>query len=193
MKSKTDKTEKKMTYAQCIDMLNALSEMDNVPATELHTRLTYAIAKNKRRLTEIHKDLQAKLKRSEGFEKFMKEKSELLKRLAEKDENGKPVIGSVAESIEGPVVHYKIKGGTNPGSPFAKELDELRDKYKEDIEKREKQEDDYNNFIITESEFEPHMITDDLLPEKGIPQKAMDGLIYMIKEEPVNKRTVKKK
>ena len=172
-----------MTYAECINMLNALSEMDRVSPAELHTRLTYAIAKNKRRLTEIYKDLQAKLKRSEGFQDFVKEKSELLKKHAEKDKNDNPIIDNVVESIEGPITNYMIKGGVSPGSPFVIELEKLKTKYKKDIDEREKQVNDYNDFLGTESEFEPHMVTEELLPEKGIPQKAMDGLIFMIKEE----------
>jgi len=185
MKLETKKSEERsvLTYGECINMLNALSEMDNVPASELHVRLTYAVSKNKRKLIEIYKDLQAKLKRSEGFQNFVKAKTELLKKHAEKDKNGNPVIESVVPSIEGTITNYRIKGGSGPGAPFTVDLEKLKAKHKKDLDEREKQENDYNEFLEVESEFEPHMITEDLLPEKGIPQKAMDGLIYMIKEE----------
>ncbi|HUU99456.1 MAG TPA: hypothetical protein VMW32_00700 [Bacteroidales bacterium] len=172
----------KLTYRECMEMLDALSGMDQVNPTILHVRLSYAVAKNKRKLLEIQKDLQEIIKQSEGYKKFMKEKTKLLQKHAERDDKGRPVV-NIINSIEGPIENYTLKGGSAPGSPFAADLEKLKARYKKDIEERESQTMAYNEFLEKESEFEPHMVTEDLLPEKGIPQAAMNGLIYMIKEE----------
>ncbi len=172
----------KMTYGECLQMLNALSVMDQVSPSILHARLSYAVAKNKRKLTEEVKDMQALLRQSEGFKKFQEERKELLKKHAEKDSRGVPVKDKV-QTPQGFVDDYVIKGGTEEGSPFFKDNEKLKAKYKKEIDEWGDQVKKYNDSLEMESEFEPFMVPSDLLPEKGIPQAAMNGLVYMITEE----------
>jgi len=162
-------------------MLDALSLMDEVNPAILHVRLSYAVAKNKRKLSELVKDIKAILKHSEGYGMFQDEKTKLLQQHAVRDDKDRPIT-KIVNSIEGPIENYALEGGSAPGSPFANDLEKLKNKYKNDITERDAQVEKYNQFLEEKSEFEPHMVTEDLLPEKGIPQAAMNGLIYMIKE-----------
>jgi len=184
----------KMTYAECLEMLNGLSAMDQVSPSILHVRLSYAVAKNKRKLNEVVKDMQTLLRQSEGFQKFQKEKKDILKKHAEKDSKGLPIKDKI-QSPQGFIDDYLIKGGTEEGSPFARDLEKLKAKYKKEIDEWEIQAKKYNESLEMESDFEPHMVTEDLLPEKGIPQAAMNGLVYMITEEtkPSSKKKTDKK
>lgn len=181
----------RLTFKECVEMLSGLSEMDKVNPAVLHVRLSYAVAKNLRKLFEIEKDLQASLKPSEGYKKFLKEKTDLLNKHAERDENGRPVK-SIIETPEGLIDNYTIKGGNAPGSPFAKDLEALKHKYKNEITQREQQVECYNEHLESESDFEPFMVPESLLPEKGIPQSAMNGLFFMIAEEAPHKKSSKK-
>jgi uncharacterized protein YhaN len=181
----------KMTFKECIEMLTGLSEMDKVNPAVLHVRLSYAVAKNKRKLREIETDLQESLKPSEGYKKFLKEKGDLLNKHAERDENGRPVK-NIIETSEGLIDNYTIKGGVGAGSPFSKDLETLKSKFKSDITQREQQVERYNDHLGSESDFVPHMVPESLLPEKGIPQAAMNGLIFMITEENTNKKPSKR-
>jgi len=181
-----------MTNRECLDMLGALHLMDQVSPALLHVRLAYAVAKNKRKLSEIEEDIKALLKQSEGYSKFIDEKTKLLQKHAERDDKDRPVT-KIINSIEGPIENYTLRGGSGPGSPFAKDLEKLKLKHKKEIEEREEQVKKYNQFLEEKSDFDPHMITEDLLPEKGIPQAAMNGLIFMIKEEPKHRNARKQK
>jgi hypothetical protein len=113
---------------------------------------------------------------------FQDEKKELLKKHAEKDKDGRPVKQTI-QTPRGPFEDYMIKGGAGEGSSFAKELEKLHVKYKSAIDEYVVKSNKYNEGIDLESGFEPHMCPESLLPEKGIPQAAMNGLIFMIKEE----------
>jgi len=180
-----------MTNRECLDMLQALEAMDQVNPASLHVRLSYAVAKNKRKLLEVEKDIKALLKQSEGYGKFMDEKTKLLQKHAEHDDKDRPIT-NIVQSVEGPIENYTLKGGAGPGSPFATDLEKLKTKYRKAIGEREEQVKKYNQFLEEESDFEPHMVTEDLLPEKGIPQAAMNGLIFMIKEEEKKPRKTKR-
>ena len=176
-----------MTNRECLDMLQALEAMDQVNPASLHVRLSYAVAKNKRKLLEVEKDIKALLKQSEGYGKFMDEKIKLLQKHAERDDKDRPIT-NIVQSAEGPIENYTLRGGSGPGSPWAIDLDKLKNKHKVALEERNKQVEKYNQFLDEESDFDPHMVTEDLLPEKGIPQAAMNGLIFMIKEEGKTKK-----
>jgi DNA-binding transcriptional regulator PaaX len=163
-------------------MIEGLAEMDNVNPSILPVRLSYAVAKNKRNLASVKEDITTLLKHSDAYSLFMDEKTKLLEKHAERDEQGKAITNMI-NSPGGPITNYRIKGGVGPGSVFAGELERLKKKHQTALDERTKQEEAYERFLDEESDFIPHMVTEDLLPDKGIPQRAMDALLFMIKDE----------
>jgi len=149
-----------------------------------HPRITYAIQKNKRKVDSVIKDMEATIKASDKLNEFIHEREELAKKYAEKDENNNPVT-KMAPGPDGKVQRiYVIPSQNDPDSKYKKELTKLENKYDDEIKAHSEKIRRYNEeFLIDESEFEPHMVDISLLEQyEKCPQEVMDLIFWMIKE-----------
>jgi hypothetical protein len=149
-----------------------------------HPRITYAIQKNKRKVDSIIKDMEATIKATDKLNEFIHEREELAKKYAEKDENNNPIT-KMAPGPDGKVQRiYVIPGQNDLNGKYRKELTKLEKKYDDEIKAHAEKIRRYNEeFLIDESEFEPHMVDISLLEQyEKCPQEVMDLIFWMIKE-----------
>jgi len=132
-------------------------------------KFAYAINKNKRKIDREIMLIQESIKLSERMEEFNKKRKELCEKYAEKDVNGKAVIVGN---------EYKILVRDN----FNIKLDLLEEEYKEDIEARKKDEEEFNKMVDEDdTDIDLHMIDIDLIPE-NITVAQMGQIQEIIKE-----------
>lgn len=151
-------------------MYEGLKDIDVAGAS---TDFLFSVATNKRKLETLVKDLQSTIEHSAKFIEFDAERRELINEFAAKDDNGNPQVESVnSEQI------VKI---ADPEA-FGKKNDALLKKYDKEIQERTKQVADYTEYLEKESKFKPMLIDLKSVPKKGLTQKAVDGLLFMIKK-----------
>lgn len=168
-----------MNYLDCLIMNSGLNAVN---VTGMKARFSYAVARNKRLLEPIIKSLEEMVKPSDEMNKFTEERQALLKEHADKDENGDPIVqismvnGQRRET-------FKIPGINNKDNKFTLEMDKLKKKYKKELDEQEAKEKGYeNHLVVTVDQFVPITVDMKLVPD-GLSQEAMDGVIFMIREE----------
>ena len=148
-----------------MNMLNKLPLVSNLKGF----KLAYAVARNKAALTAESKLLEDARKPSEAFILYNKERIELCKELAEKEENGKPKI------VHGAYV------GVEDHPDWDERFGALEDKHREAVDAHDKMIVDYNEALETEIDFEMYMIGVDQIPE-DITVAQMDAIMLMIRD-----------
>jgi hypothetical protein len=136
-------------------------------------KFVYGIARNSVRVKLLVNAMIETIKESEKYQEFIQKRVELAIKHSKKDEKGNPVI-----IFEGKQSRYDIADQV----VFDKELETLKEEYKEAIDEQKKKEDAFNEFLKEESDFEPYMIDYADIPE-NITAAQMSGIINLIKEE----------
>jgi len=116
-------------------------------------KFSYWLAKNRKRIQPEIESLEEVIESSRRYKEYDMERVRIAKFYADKDENGKPIIQNSSY-----VVIEKL-------NEFNSELDILKEKYKDEVEKRDKQIEEYNNLLEEEIEFEGFKIKLEDLPD----------------------------
>jgi len=118
-------------------------------------------------LAEIE-DIQKTSELSDEFKKCESERIDICKKFSKKDENGDPIMS------EGKFVIDNTK-------EFDIELNKLQEKYKNEIDKREKQIKDYKKLLDENSSVKFHEISLADIP-KGIKSEHLDMIFELIED-----------
>lgn len=110
-------------------------------------RFSYKVSQNLRILGNQSEDLDAAIAPTEGYQKFLSEKQELLAKYADKDENDKP---KTKQLENGQGFEYIISSDNM--TKYERAFNKLKTTHKEAIEYREKQETDYAKLLGEEFE-----------------------------------------
>jgi len=116
-------------------------------------KFSYWLAKNRKRIQPEIESLEEAIESSRRYKEYDTERARIAKFYADKDENGKPIIQNSSY-----VVIEKL-------NEFNSELNILKEKYKDEVEKRDKQIEEYNNLLEEEIEFEGFKIKLEDLPD----------------------------
>lgn len=182
-----------MTYR---DLLIMRSNLDHVNTTDgTSAKFLYAVCRNKARLDSIIKTLESLKKPSEAIEEFWRKLDEINKKFAETDESG--TVEYTNQNVNGEMrkAYKKVIGEGNPTSPYSKEVDVLKEKYKTDIDKFEDGAKRYNKMLdeeVAEGDYRIFWIDFDIVPA-GLSVRAMDGCLPFIKEIAENDAVVEDK
>jgi len=154
--------------------------LQDVNASGMKARFSYAVARNKRLLEPVIKSLEEMVKPSEEHAEFIAERKKILQEFAKKDENGDPIVR--ANVVAGQQQEtYMIPGISDETNEFNVKMDKLKKKFKKTIEEQESREKEYDKHLDEEAEdFTPIMVNWKLVPESGLSQQAMDGVFFMI-------------
>lgn len=156
---------KKKDLLPLFENLQKLSNLKGV-------KFSYAIARN---VVIVKKEVEAieeSLKPFDEFVEYEKERIELAKKHSEKDEKGNPkIINENGREVF--VMKDKAK--------FDKVFEEFKIKHKVTLDKRQKQIDEYNEFLETESDIEFFKIELSDVPE-DISVEQMQGIQLLIKD-----------
>jgi len=131
-------------------------------------RFCYGIARNSVIIDREIEVFQTTTKASKEFQEYDTKRIELAKEMAKKDEKGNPVIKDNAYVPENQ-------------KAFDKKIEELKGEYKEAVEAREKQIDDFNEFLEKESGVKLYMINFEDVP-KEINAGQLMGLMPIIQD-----------
>jgi hypothetical protein len=129
---------KKQEAVNLYSNLNKLGKLTGV-------KFAYAVSKNLNILKSEIESLEKASKPSEKYIEFDKERVELAKKYAKKDEKGKPLSENNAFVME-------------DQEAFEKEFNELKEKNKDLVEEREKQMNEYVELLKTEANITLHKI-----------------------------------
>jgi uncharacterized coiled-coil DUF342 family protein len=143
-----------MKKSQIVELFKGLQQLKNLSGV----KFAYAISKNISLLEKEIESLKASINPSEEFLKFEKERVDLAKKYAEKDENDSPKISTNPQGVQEYVIENK--------KAFNKEIEALRKKYKKTIEERQKQYEEYKELLDTESKVELYKIKIDDVPKE---------------------------
>jgi len=116
-------------------------------------KFSYWLAKNRKRIQPEIESLEEAIESSRRYKEYDMERARIAKFYADKDKNGKPIIQNSSY-----VVIEKL-------NEFNSELNILKEKYKDEVEKRDKQIEEYNNLLEEEIEFEGFKIKLEDLPD----------------------------
>ena len=167
-----------MKYIDCL-IMNA--GLQHVKGPGMKARFTYKVARNKRLIEPVIKSLDEMVKPSDDHKKYTDARQKLLKEFAKKDENGDPTMQT--RFIDGRQQEsYVIPGIGDDKSDFNVKMDKLKEEYEKVIDDQKEREEKYDEHLDEEcDDFTPYMVDWNLIPE-NLPQEAMDGVHYMIKE-----------
>jgi len=170
-----------MRYIDCLVMSAGLQDVN---ASGMKARFSYAVARNKRLLEPVIKSLEEMVKPSEEHVKFIAERKKILQEFAKKDENGDPIVRAAVVAGQQQET-YMIPGISDMSNEFNIKLDKLKKKFKKEIDEQEVKEKEYDEHLDEEAkDFAPIMVEWKLVPDE-LSQQAMDGVLLMIKEESV--------
>jgi hypothetical protein len=119
-----------------------------------NVKVSYFLAKNHKRLQPEIEALEEAIKTSKNYRQYDIERARIAKFYADKNENGEPIIQNSSYVI------------TQKLDDFNSKLNLLKQRYKEEIEKREKQLQEYSNLLQEEIEFDGHKIKLEELPNE---------------------------
>lgn len=171
-----------MTYRDILIMRNNLEQVNPIEGT--NPKFLYAVSRNKARLDSIIKHLDGIKKPSEEIEEFWKKLDEINKKHAETDETG--TVQYITAQIDGVMkkAYKKVIGEGNPESKYTKEVDKLKLKYQDAVDKYEGKIKNYNKMLdeeLPEGDYRIFWIDFEIVPA-GLNPRGMDGCLPFIKE-----------
>ena len=138
-------------------------------------KFAYAVAKNINNLKSEIEALEKSLEVTDAFKVYDNERIVLVEKYADRDENDKPKL---VTSADGKTQEYSIVANK---VVFDKKFEVLKKKNKAVLDAREKQIKDYNSMLDTDSDFVPHKIKLEDLPET-INAQQTSGIFPIIEE-----------
>lgn len=159
-----------MKKSECLALFRSLNQLGNLQGV----KFSYAISKNLNLLKPEIEAIEKTLELPEKFKEFDQARVALAERYAEKDEKGEAKKEKSENGSEQFVMEDTKK--------FDKEFEVLKKEYKEVIELREKQIEEYTKLLTEESEVILHKVKLDDVPSE-ITTKQMAGIYEIISEE----------
>lgn len=151
-----------MNKKELLEFNNALKSVSDLKGV----KFAYAVTKNKNNIkNEVEAIVEAQ-NQSDEYKEYEKERIALCEEMAIKDENGKPKINKFNYEIE-------------DEKAFEVKFDELKEKHKEAIEKREKQLEDFELLLEEAAEVKIHKVKIEDLPNDITP-KQLEGIFEML-------------
>jgi len=156
-----------------------------------------SVSKNKRDLKNHLIDMESGIEQTKKYKEYREKELKLSKKYCRKDEKGKNIMLPI---VEGKRVseQFDIIGFDEPGSEYSKEFKKLEGEYQKDIDDRNEAMEKFNEHLKQESTYKPYLIPFHWVPD-DLPQKAMDGILYIIdldsvpSQEKKEKKQIKKK
>lgn len=154
---------------EMVNLYGVLKEVENEKAS---IRFSYAAAKNIKAI-EVEVNALQKIIQTpvEGGEEYEKERLEVLKKYAEKDEKGKPILYNN---------QYKILPENM--DHFNAEMKQLEEKHKDAIDRLKERNKELEKLLQEEIEIPLQMVTLDELPQELTPLQV-EMLMPMIKND----------
>lgn len=158
-----------MLRKEVLVLLQGLKDVSAYPGV----KFAYCVAKNTLRCTEEAKALEATLVQSNEFSKYNAERIKLAEKYANKEENGQ----------------YKIVDNAYDFTPenkakFVTEELDLRSQYKDAVDGRNKQAEEYNALLEEKSDVVLYKISIDLLPADITASQLLAIMPIVEDEEP---------
>lgn len=157
-----------------------------------------AVSRNKRDLKNHLIDLESGIEAPAKFKEYREKEQKLSKKYCRRGKDGKNVIIPVIEGRE-MGEKFDIIGFDDPGSEYSVQFRNLEKEYQKEIDERKKQMEKFNVHLKEKSEYKPYLIPFNIVPD-DLPQKAMDGILYIIdfgsipkESEPKSKKESNKK
>jgi len=143
---------------------------------------TFAVSRNLRAVQAVIDDMEKFIELSDQMKEYQKKIEEYNQEHALKDENGDFILKDLPGTIirGRPAQAYIISGRGDLKSSYEKGLKKLKEEYKEEIDKQEKKNEEYDKFLSEEFIYEP----DTMIDLKDVPDEAspvMNAIIYMIR------------
>ena len=158
----------KLKKKNLLDLFENLQKLSNLKGV----KFSYAIARNVVIVRREVEAIEESLKPFDEFVEYEKERIELAKKHSEKDEKGNP---KTATENKRQIFVMKDK------SKFDKEFEKFKAKHKVTLDKRQKQIDEYNEFLETETDIEFFKIKLNDVPE-DISVEQMQGIQLLIED-----------
>jgi hypothetical protein len=166
--------KQKITVLRVFEILNSI---ELCSAIEGSFGFSYALGRNKKILMEQAKDIENMNKADEDYEKYQRERQELVEKLAKKNGDQIEYTDSQTPGLTGKVPVYK-----NPETA-EKQLNELAKKHAAAIDKRKKKNREYVEFVNSESiEIELYKIKKEHLPEERLTPAMVYGILELIED-----------
>lgn len=149
----------KLTNIEIITLHQGLSN-----ASEIGGNFGHAVGRNLSKLEKEVESIKKQLKASKQFLKFEEEKRKIHEKFAER-ENGSAKTMAVEGSRNNERMWVLDK---TKSVEFDAAIEKLKDTYKEAIEERDRQIEEYREFLEKESDFvfEPYMIKESTMKDK---------------------------
>jgi hypothetical protein len=157
-----------MKKQELLNLFNGLQDVSNLPGA----KWAYAVARN---VTKLKPEVEALQKAYQADEKFLEYENKRLK-LAQKHavkKDGKPQTIDIAGHKE-----YLV----TDESKFNIEFEKLKKEYKEALDTRKKQVEDFNEILTEEVEVDLYLINHDYIPE-GITPAQLTAIMPIVDEK----------
>ena len=137
-------------------------------------KFSYAVAKNLNILKPELESLEKSMEASDSFKEYDAKRVVLVEKHANKDKDGKPKKEEV-NGVEQYVVEENKKA-------FEKDWESLKKEYKDALDARQKQTDEYTELLTTKSEVVLHKIKLEDVPA-DINAQQMAGIVDLVDEK----------
>ena len=152
----------KMTKAELLSFYRAMNTLGNATGA----KFSYAVTRNLNALKGEVDAIQSALNPTEKFTEYDNKRVALAKEHSKKDEQGKPLIEGNQYVVE---------------DTFDVAFEALKEEYKEEIDARQKQIEDYQALLDEEIEVDIFVLSQENLPDT-ISVAQVNALFPMIKE-----------
>jgi len=156
----------KVERIKLFGLLNAIESVKTIK----DVKFAYALVKNKKRIKEEIELLKEATKVSDKLQEYEKKRIMLCKQYCEKDDNKKPIIKNNSYC------------GLDNNKNFNEEIKKLREEYKEELDNREKQIEDYNKLLEEKVEIDFYKISLKNIPQ-DISAEQLEPLMILVNEE----------
>ena len=154
-----------MKNKQILNLSQALKAVSGLTGI----KFCYGVARNAVIVDREIEVFQTTTKTSKEFQEYDQKRIELAQSMARKDKDGKPVVENNAYVPENQ-------------KEFNKKIEALKGEYKEAVAEREKQIEDFNEFLEKESDIKLYMINFSDIPETITAGQLM-GIMPIVKDE----------
>lgn len=151
-------------------LLNVWGVLEAVSKQKAPVRFAYGIAKNMRLLKDEVGAIQEARMPPEKFQEFERKRIKICRDLADKDDNGQPVVLGI---------QFKV---TENEAELNEKIDALREEYKEAIEEFNEREKEVVKLLKEEVEFDVYKVDFSEFPEK-MSAEQMEVLLDFVNED----------
>jgi len=135
------------------ELINISNTIFDVLKESKKVKLNYLLNLNKTNIDSDIKMINDAIKTSKKFEEFEQKRIDVCLKYCEKNDNGEPIIIN------------EVYQGLENNKTFNDEFGKIKEKYKTEIDERQKQLDEYNKLLKEDVEFEFNKIDLDLIPD----------------------------